>query len=218
MQLRTLAVSLIGVFVVLATLAVFPQTARAANVTFSGTVSYSGTHAGNTLYVAVLDTSLAEEDVAILVIETYTPGTPPFSQPYSLTFDNTGVGSHVFVVALLDVDDSGLEEVSGIDIFGWYNGTTDPFAVSSAASLSGLNFALPRAELRGTLTFAPDQIDARISLVPTVLACSQDAFRPDYDITSAGPYASNGIYPGTYCVRAPSTWGRVKSVYRSEAP
>ncbi|HMB69031.1 MAG TPA: hypothetical protein VKU85_06950, partial [bacterium] len=65
-------------------------------VTLSGAVTYDGTHTGDSLFVAVIDTTGAE-DATLLDLQTIAVGPPPLSQPYSLTFDNTGVGAEVFV-------------------------------------------------------------------------------------------------------------------------
>lgn len=182
-------------------LAALPAGGEAASITFSGTVSYQGSYTGDTLYVAALDTS-GVEDVTLLDLQAYPVSAPPFSQPYSLTFDNTGVSPTLFIAALLDVDGGGIAAVSGEDIFGWYNEGTEPEGVSSSSTMSGLDFGLPRAEVHGTLTFASGQVDARINFTPSTLACAQDGFRPNYDITSEGAYSVNGLYPGTYCARA----------------
>ncbi len=176
-----------------------PATAWSAPVTYSGNVSYQGTYAGDTLYVAVLDTT-GSEDVTILDIRSYAVDTPPFNQPFDLTFDNAGANATVFVVALLDTDGDGLT-VTGVDVFGWYSGTQIPTAVSTASSQSGLDFALPRAEIRGTVTFAAGQTDYRMRVTDDA-ACIQEGFRPGEDETTPGDYAIVGIYPGTYCVFA----------------
>lgn len=191
-----------GITGLLAGVAAFlvPLTGQAETVTFSGTVSYEGTHSGDSLYVAVLDTAVAE-DVDILAIESFAVGAPPFDQPYSLDFDNDGVGAMVLVASFLDVDGGGLGDVSGADVFGWYAGTAMPTAVSVATSQSGLDFDLPLAEIRGTVTFAPDQDEASLEL-PNAPDCTNEGLRPRTVIQTAGSYAIVGIYAGSFCVRA----------------
>jgi len=173
--------------------------AAAGTVTFSGTVGYAGSHSGDSLYVAVLDTT-GVEDVTILAIHAYAVGAPPFSQGYSLDFDNTGVGPLVQVVALLDVDGGGTSSVSGADIFGWYGENPNPLGVSSAASLTDLDFFLPLAEIHGTLTFAPGQTDARVNVTTPITGCLNGGFRPSDPFLTDGSYAIVGVYEGVYCI------------------
>jgi hypothetical protein len=71
--------------------------------------------------------------------------------------------------------------------------------VSTATSQSGLDFDLPRAEIRGTITLAPTQFDARVD-VSTDATCVVEGFRPQPHVSTSGPYAIVGIYAGTYCV------------------
>lgn len=173
--------------------------AGAAPVTFTGTVGYAGSYSGDSLYVAVLDTT-GVEDVTILAIQSYAVGTPPFSQPYSLDFDNAGVGPLVFVVALLDVDGGGTSAVTGADVFGWYGEDVDPAGVSSASSLTDIDFFLPLAEIHGTLTFAPGQTDARVNITTPLTNCLGEGFRPNDPFMSDGAYAIVGVYEGVYCI------------------
>lgn len=175
--------------------------AAAGIVTFSGTVSYTGTYSGDSLYVGVLDTTNAGGDVTLLALQVFDPGPPPFDQAFSLDFDNTGVGSQVMVASLLDVDGDGTNSVSGADVFGWYNGGAAPVFISSTTSHTGLDFALPRAEIHGTLTFTTGQTQARVQLSPDG-HCIEGSFRPSDPFTGAGPYAIIGVYPGTYCINA----------------
>lgn len=174
--------------------------AQAASVTFSGTVTYQGSYSGDTLYVAVIDTTTGNDNVNILGLQAFTPGSPPFSQPYSITFDNTGLSSDVLVASFLDVNGGGLSAVDGVDIFGWYAGTPSPTGVSPSATHSGLDFDLPRAEIHGTITFEAGQTQARLNVSPG--DCFSEGFRPTEWTMTPGPYAINGIYPGTYCVSA----------------
>lgn len=173
--------------------------AAASTVTFTGTVGYTGIYMGSALYVEVLDTSGG--DPTVVASKGFQPGEPPFAQFYSLSFDNTGVSPQVAVVALLDVDGGGKNSVSGADVFGWLRSDPVPTFVSSDTSHTGLDIILPRAEIRGTLTFAPGQTEARV--IPSTDAhCAEGYFRPTDPFTSAGAYAIVGLYPGTYCISA----------------
>jgi hypothetical protein len=188
--------------------------AGADAVTFSGTVTYEGSYLGDTLFVAVLDTT-GTEDVTLLSLEGYAVGSPPLSQPYSLEFDNTGVGAFVFVASFLDVDGGGIDDIGGTEVFGWYAGSAIPAAVSSAASQSGLDFPLARAEIHGTVTFAPDQIEAWVALSDDPL-CGSEWFRPRVYVSGSGPYSIIGVYPGTYCAYAEGygvTWPHVRMCF-----
>jgi hypothetical protein len=180
-------------------------------VTFSGTVTYEGAYTGDTLFVAVVDTT-GVEDVTLLALEGYAVGSPPLNQPYSLDFENAGAGAFVFVASFLDVDGGGVEDISGADVFGWYAGTAIPAAISSATSESGLDFPLARAEVHGTVTFAPDQVEAWVSMTDDPL-CASEWFRPRVYIAGPGPYSIIGVYPGTYCAYAEGygvTWPHVR--------
>jgi hypothetical protein len=181
-------------------LASLPRLATAATVSFSGIVSYDGPYAGNDLYVAVLDTT-GGPDVTVLVIGSYSVSSLPFAQPFALDFDNVGAASEVVVAALLDVDGSGVGDVSGADVFGWYAGTSTPTFISSAGSQTGLDFSLPKAEIHGTLTFGPGQSEARVDITDD-LACVREGLRPQPRFSSSGSYSIVGIYAGTYCVNA----------------
>lgn len=192
--------ALVALTMLLAGLSLFPRAGTCATVTFSGTVSQPGSAAGDSLYVVVLDT-MGTEDVTLVAIAPYPVGTPPFDQAFTLDFENTGVGSTLFVVALLDVDGDGTNSVSGEDIFGWFDGDQSPTAVSSTASHTGLDFALPQGEIQGTLTLAPGQTEARVYVTPSV-DCADEGFRPNFDLVASGPYSLKGVYAGTYCVRA----------------
>jgi hypothetical protein len=195
-----LLVAVMAAILTVAGSAWFPAEAGAATITFSGTVSYTGSYTGDSLYVGVLDTTGVEE-VNVLTLQVFDPGAPPFNQSFSLSFDNTGVGSNLLVVALFDRDGDGTNSVSGADIFGWYNGSSMPAAVSSSSSHSGLDFALPLAEVHGNLTFASGQTEARVEL-STAANCLMDSFRPSDPFLSPGAYAIIGVYPGTYCIHS----------------
>jgi len=178
----------------------FLPEATATTVTFSGTVTYDGTHAGDSLFVAVLDTT-GTEDVTLLDLQTIAVGPPPFSQPYSLTFDNTGVGPELFVASFLDVDGGGIGTVGGGDVFGWYAGGSAPTGIDPGSSQGGLDFPLPRAEIHGTVTLTAGQTEVRIDVTGDP-ACILEGFRPGTFAYASGPYSILGIYTGTYCVNA----------------
>jgi hypothetical protein len=171
--------------------------ADASTVTFTGTVSYAGPYSGDTLYVAALDTTQADS-VALLGLQAYPVGSPPFDQAYSLSFDNATAPAEVIIAALLDVDGGGTDSVGVDDILGWYDGSQIPTGVSSGTSQSGLDFALPRAEVEGTVTLAPGQTDASITIL--VSCTDQGSFgRPSVEVNASGPYHVRGLYAGTYC-------------------
>jgi len=177
-----------------------PTTPTAAPVTFSGTITYQGSYSGDSLYVAALDTA-GTEDVTLLGLTSIAVDSSPFTQPYSLEFDNTGVSAHLLVAAFLDVDGGGVDSLGGADVFGWYGEGAGPAGIASATSQSGLDFALPRAEIHGGIIFAPGQFEARVD-VSADLTCLTEGFRPGHFAYSSGPYAIIGVYPGSYCVSA----------------
>jgi len=176
--------------------AAFPAAAEAAVINFSGTVTYDGTHSGDSLYVAVLDTT-GTEDVTLLGLEVIPVSAPPLLESYSIDFDNTGLTEPLLVAAFLDVDGGGIGAVTGADVFGWYPGVATPMGISPTASAVALNFGLPKAEIHGTLTFAGGQIEARVMASAD---CFTEGFRPRADFASGGSYAIIGLYPGTYCI------------------
>lgn len=180
-------------------LLLLPSAAHAEVVTMSGTVSYFGSYSGSVLYVGALDTA-AEGEVNVLQLEAYIPGASPFAQAYSLSFDNAGVSGDVAIASFLDVDGGGEGDISGADVFGWYDGLSEPTFVSPGTSLSGLNFDLPLAEIHGTLTFRADQTQARIDITsdPT---CVVEGLRPQPTFNADGSYSIVGLYAGTYCIR-----------------
>ena len=178
-----------------------PSSAGDALVTLSGTISYTGSHSGDTLYVAVIDTS-ASKDVSFLALRAYAIGLPPLNQPYSIDFPGSGAPPFVILAALLDVDGGGVDSVSGSDIVGWYAGSADPVGVSSSLSQSGLDFVLPRAEVHGTITLVAGQTEAWIEATQDP-ACRAIGFRrPPVKVTGSGPYSITGLYAGTWCVYA----------------
>lgn len=199
---RTIGRALILILVVAG---LFGAMSAAANtITFTGTVGYAGDYSGDSLYVAVLDTTGAQ-DVNVLAIQAYAVSAPPFSQPYSLSFDNTTAGPLVTIVALLDVDGGGTSSVSGADIFGWLGQSETPAFISSATSDTFLDFLLPLAEIHGTLTFAPGQTDARVNITTPLTGCLADGFRPSNPFLSEGAYAIIGVYEGSYCINGQGT-------------
>jgi hypothetical protein len=185
---------------VLGVVAVFAAAIRvaAAPVTFSGTVSYTGTYVAGVVYVAVVDT-LGPTTIGFVGLAA---GAPPFSMPYAVDFDNAGLVRPMMVAALLDVDGSGFDPDSldttlgEPDILGWYAGQSLPLHVAVGASHANLDFALPRGEIRGDVTFDSGQTYAEI-MAPTF---------PDYwstkmdELTASGPYAIIGLYAGDYVV------------------
>ena len=172
----------------------------AADVTFTGTVSYSGPYSGDTLFVAVLDTT-GSDDAQVLDLVAYEVVSKPISQGYSLTFDNAGVSPTVVVASFLDVDGGGVSDISGADVFGWFPGAAEPVGVSSASSQTGLDFALPEAEIHGTLTFASGQTEAELEL-SSASDCLGGGFRPPTRKFTDGAYSIVGIYAGSYCLQA----------------
>lgn len=174
--------------------------AEAATINYMGTISYDGSSVGDTLYVAALDTA-GIDDVTILGLIAIEIGSPPFAQPYSIDFDNSGVSPQVFIASFLDVNGGGVAEIDGVDVFGWYDGASVPATVSSASSQSGLDFALPTGEIHGTITFAGSQLEARIDPSPD-LSCLSEGFRPGSYYYSGGAYSIIGVYAGSYCVSA----------------
>ena len=182
-------------------LAVSHANAGDALVTLSGTVSYTGPYSGDTLYVAVIDTS-ADKDVSFLAVRAYPIGSPPLNQSYSVDFPSSSAPPYVIVAALLDVDGGGVDSVSGGDIVGWYAGSADPVGVASTTSQTGLDFALPRAEVQGTITLVSGQTEAWIEATQDP-ACRAIGFRrPPVNVTGTGPYSITGLYAGTWCIYA----------------
>lgn len=183
-----------------AAVGLFVPGAAAEIVSFSGTVTYTGSYAADTLYVAVLDTNQMNSDVAFLTVTAFPVGSPPLSQPYDLSFDNAQANGQLIVAAALDVDGGGLDTIGNGDVVGWYASTQDPALISPATSQTGLDFSLPLAEVHGTITFGVDQSTAWLDF-PAGTDCGRGGFRPTSDITVPGPYAVIGFYPGTYCLR-----------------
>jgi len=171
-----------------------------ATITCSGTVNYTGSAQGDSLYVAVLDTT-GVEDVTILDVQVYEIAASPFSQFYSLSFDNTGVAPQVLIAAFLDTDGGGLADIGGLDVFGWYDGGKTPQGISSATSQTGLDFALPTGEIHGTVTFGSGQTEARID-VSQDTNCIDEGFRPGTFVFSSGSFSVIGVYAGSYCITA----------------
>jgi hypothetical protein len=178
----------------------FPATLVASPVTLEGTVSYNGAYSADTLYVAAIDTA-GGEDVNLLDLVGYAVGNSPLAQPYSVTFENTGVSPMVFIAAFLDVDGGGVNDISGADVFGWYGEQPEPTPVSSLASQGNLDFSLPRAEIHGTITLAAGQDEARIDISQDV-TCGVEGLRPGTYVFASGDYEIVGLYAGSYCLSA----------------
>ncbi len=174
--------------------------ADAEVVSFSGTVTYTGSYAADTLYVAVMDTNTAGGEPNFLVAGAFPVSPPPFSQPFNLSFDNALLGGDLIVAAALDVDGGGLESISGGDVVGWYASTPDPTLISATTSQTGLDFSLPLAEIQGTVTFGPGQTDASVRAMPNS-DCTGGSFSPQLEMSSEGAYILPGLYAGTYCIR-----------------
>jgi hypothetical protein len=185
-------------WLLVAVAAALPVAAGATTITFSGTVSYDGAYSGDSLYVAVLDTT-GTEDVTLLGTAAMAAPAPPFGLPYSINFDNAGLSAPILIASFLDVDGGGLADVSGVDVFGYYAGSFTPVGVSPTTSHSGLDFSLPKAEIHGTITFAGGQGSARVDASSD---CIQEGFRPQPNVFVGGAYSIVGLYPGTYCVSA----------------
>lgn len=175
------------------------QGAGAEIVTFSGTVTYTGSHMADTLFVVVVDTTGSGEYPEFLAIGAFAVGAPPYSQPFNLSFDNALATGPLIMAAALDIDGGGVQNIGAGDLVGWYENTQDPVLLPSTASQANLDFYLPLAEIHGTVTFVPDQLGAYISPVPG-LDCEGDHFQPTPDLDAPGPYIILGLYPGTYCV------------------
>jgi len=187
---------LLGTFL-LVTVAIGVATpALAEVVTMSGTIHYDGPYSG-TLYVAAIDTTQADS-AQFLGLQSYSPGSPPFDQPYSVSFDNATAPTDVIIAALLDVDGGGVDTVGQGDIIGWYNSEPIPTKVSTSSSHNGLHFDLPQAEVHGTVTFAPSQTGA---IVVLATSCSDEGAwgRPGIQLSESGTYSLKGIYAGTWC-------------------
>lgn len=174
----------------------------AAPVTFSGTVSYTGPYTADTLYAAVVDTA----GLTAFGLFAVPAGSPPFSRPYSVDFDNSLATGPLLVAALLDVDGTGfdpdsLEDVAtNADLLGWYAGQAAPTLVDPSTSRSGLDFDLPTSEIRGEVVFDIGQTWADIS----AFALPDEWSPTTYAATTSGPYALVGLYAGDFVVAA---WG-----------
>lgn len=175
--------------------------AGATPVNFSGSVSNDGLYGADSLYVVILEVGV---DVAILIdFVAVASGTPPNAVDFSIGFDNTGAPDSVLVGAILDVDGSGFDadsldnSLTGTDVLGWYDGHLDPVFVSTSASQTGLDFALPTAEVRGTVIFAQGQTWADLE------ACSIPNSWCPYTLKmqAAGSYSFPGLYAGGWKVR-----------------
>lgn len=175
---------------------------RTTPVTLSGQVTYDGSYdSAQSLYVILIDT----QTETLVCTDTLTVAGTPFVADYSLTFDNAGLSSEAGVFALLDVDNSG----SGVDIDGlgtpgdvigyhgsWESGTYEPEFVSPSVSQTGLDFALPKAEIHGYATF----VDSRAPVHIEACSCPGHWCPWVFDLSSSGDY-SLIIYAGEWFVR-----------------
>lgn len=194
-------------FLVVALMAIaYPTIALSGTmITLSGTVSYTGSHAADSVHIVAIDTA-TENAVALDVTAL---GAAMFSVPYALTFENAGVVGPIFIASVLDLDGTGIS-LAGInndtvdlnnDVIGWYDGQQVVQYVSSASSQGSLDFALPTGEIHGTVTFAKGQTFAGV-------ACCADPFAAKgpcdlfYDASTTTTYQFFGVYPGTWYVWA----------------
>jgi hypothetical protein len=181
--------------------------AGAALIRFSGTVSYAGPYAVDTLYVAVVDTA-GPTTIAYQVIPI---GAPPWSVPFSIQFANAGRTGPVLLAALLDVDHSGFnpDSLDGAitpgDVLGWYAGNPDPALLDVSVSRTGLDFPLPTAEIHGNLVFAIEQPWAEIK----AFSIPNHWSPPTLMFGAPGPYAIIGLYAGSWGVYGSGPYGSV---------
>lgn len=179
----------------------------ATPVTFSGTASYNGTYAADTLYAAVLDTA----GPTILALERIPAGSPPVSMPFALDFDNALAPHPVIVAAVLDVDGSGFDVsnldnvITDADVLGWYPGTAEPGMISPSTSHAGLDFVLPTGEIQGTVTFRTGQTYAEVEAYTIANFWSPR----NVALGAPGPYSLRGIYAGNYYVVGWGDFGEV---------
>ncbi len=188
--------------------------APATPVVFTGTVSYSGSHAADSIYVVVID----ESTDVLLAIDRIAAGTPPYGRAFSLSFDNAGVGPDVGLLALIDRDGSGFDWAVGTnnpaadpltpgDVLGWYAGQQDLVVLSPASSQTGLDFAMPTGEIHGTVTLVSGQTNPFI-LVTTQVG-GDVAGEAEVAVLASGPYQVVGVYPGTWLVQGISDQGDI---------
>jgi hypothetical protein len=181
----------------------------AVPVTFSGTVTYNGSYSADSFYVAVIDTT---DNMDLLGYVALPAGSPPFSLPYVVEFDNAWATIPLWLVALLDADSSGIDPDSldnaytNSDILGWYGSQPDPIMIPPDVSQSGLDFFLPTAEIHGTLTFGTEQTDT------WVWARSEGGFETasfTYDAAghTSAPYELRGVYAGDWYVMGAADCG-----------
>jgi hypothetical protein len=186
-----------------------PVLANGAPITLSGIVTYDGPYDGDTLYVALLDTSLSDDGPFVTVA--YDVGNSPVSQSFTFNLDNALIPPVVWVASLLDVDGGGVDSIGVADVVGWYDGNPIPVEVSTATSHSGLDFALPTAEIHGAVTFAPVQAGAEIVAMPYPRCGLRGLARPSVELSASGPYSIIGVYAGVYCVQAYGWGGPVQN-------
>jgi len=179
------------------------RTACPAPVTFSGTITYEGTHTGDSLYVVVIDsTGSTTFGFVALAAE--------FPVPYSVDFDNSAATDAVLLVAALDTDNSGvdpdsLDTIGNHDVVGWFDGHIDPVPVDTDSSWTGLDFGLPTGEIHGNVTFWPGQSWAAVQPFSIPNSWSPVTFYME----SAGSYELFGLYAGDWKVRAECALGEI---------
>jgi hypothetical protein len=181
---------------------------NAATVTFSGTVSYTGSYVADTLYCAVMDTTGMgggggrAGGPTLLAYQALPIGSAPFAVPFSLDLDNAGLTSGLWLACLLDVDHTGFvpdslnNVVTTADLVGWYDGHSEPVLVDPSTSHAGLDYSLGTGEIRGNIVFAVGQSDAEVRGLSVPNGWNAENIR----LTGSGPYALLGTYAGSYVV------------------
>ncbi len=171
---------------------------HAAPITFSGTVSYTGSYSVDSLYVVAVDINVS----LVFGYVALPAGPPPLSLPYAIDFDNAGAIHPLMLAAILDIDGSGFDPSSlagmipSANIVGWYASQANPTMVDVGSSQAGLDFFLPTAEIRGTFTFHDGQTWVDLYAQPM----GGFGRLAHYDV--AGPYELRGLYPGTWVAGA----------------
>ena len=188
-------------------------TVRAADVTFSGDVSYSGAEVADSIYVV----AFIEATDVLLAINRIAVTPPPYSRPFSLTFDNTGLGPEsVALFALIDVDASGFDWDIGApagdvqtngDVVGWYDGQQDPVFLTPSTSQPNLDFAMPTGEIHGNVILIGGQTN--VFILATSQVGGDVPGEAEAMVSATGPYRVVGVYPGDWIVQGISDQGDV---------